>query len=341
MSVIGFGSDCDFIFSKDMSSTVIGTKVVTNMTVAERYTVTVTASATDGRYASADITVVPTTAGAAVIQVTSLAKKFNRPSALQLFARIQSSSAQMATWSLNGDSRGFDLDPVSLTQTTKNFTAFEGLIGIAFPFSIGPNVFTPGRSYTFRLTSVTINNTREFGFGEISLDCNAPPSNGVVKVRPPNGTAVLTKFIIQADNWYDADYPLYYTFKYTLQSSIGNSTGITSDTANGGFYSIMAKSEKKFAESNLPNGLPSLEYRVTCVGEVSDSLGASSYDSRLVSVYPVSQTGGDVALELASTLTDSMGAAFASGNLDSVVQTVNVIASTIGQVSAKPVVNQY
>lgn len=332
-SIVGYGSDCKYVFSGDMSKVAKASQTIVNMTLGERYLVTVTATAADGRSDSADIQVTPVSPGAAQVLLTSLSTRFNRPNVLQLFARVQSSAAQMVTWSLKGDSNNLDLGPLALTKVSKNFTAIETQVGVVYPLSIGANTFTPGRLYTFRLTSSSIGFPAQYGFGEITLECNSPPTSGILNVLPRNGTAVVTKFLMQSDNWYDSDYPLYYTFKYTLQTSSGNVTTLTNEIAYGNFYIVMSKSEKKFINSPLPNGIQSMGYAVTCLGEVADSLGAASYGSREVTVFPLLESQGDVALFLANSLTDSLSTAFSSGNMDIVLQSINVAASTISLIN--------
>ena len=67
------------------------------------------------------------------------------------------------------------------------------------------------------------------------------------------------------------------------------------------------------------------------VGEVVDSLGSASYAQQTVTV--LGEYDGDVALSLESYLISSVDSAFSSNNIDSVVQTVNTVASAISQVS--------
>ena len=106
-TIIRFGANCAYIFDKDALSLSTGTALVSNMTFGNRYVVTVNAIAKDGRFSSADISVVPGFPGAAMIHVTSIVTKFNRVFPLQVFARIDAGTSQAATWTLQNAGKGF------------------------------------------------------------------------------------------------------------------------------------------------------------------------------------------------------------------------------------------
>ena len=45
---------------------------------------------------------------------------------------------------------------------------------------------------------------------------NSPPANGRVRVEPSEGYALETPFTMTAEQWEDADLPLWYQVKYQV-----------------------------------------------------------------------------------------------------------------------------
>ena len=213
ISVTGYGDRCFHIF--DSRRAVNTSKIsIVNMTLSYLYSVSVVAIAADGRSSSESVTVTPTFPGSAKVIIQSTATKFNSGSSLKLITAIRAATAQVISWSVLDPS--IDLAANSLTLVSKNFSAADMRMGVQFPLAMQPNVFNPGKSYTFRVSSVSINDTSVIGFGDIILLVNAPPSSGSFLVSPKNGTAVTTLFSLTAANWIDDPAGLTRTLTLTL-----------------------------------------------------------------------------------------------------------------------------
>ena len=79
---------------------------------------------------------------------------------------------------------------------------------------VKPNVFTPGTSYTVRLT---VTRGGRSGFGQVTFSVDDPPSGGYLHITPTSGSSISTVFTFAAPDWQeDSDsLPLSYQFAYT------------------------------------------------------------------------------------------------------------------------------
>ena len=222
-------------------------------------------------------------------------------------------------WSV--DDPTIQLSNVSLTTTSKNFTADEVASNALFPLAISANVFTPGKAYVFRLTTVSAHDPKLIGFGEITLLVNAPPTSGQFVLSPSNGTAVSTTFLFTAQNWVDdpSGYPLMYGFKYSLDPSQND-------------YNLASMSQSSSTSSSLPAGLQSNGWRVFCKAYIADSGGATATVVATVNVTSI-VTQGDVATVLSGVLDSSLQSAFSGGDSDAALKMINIVGSAISVVN--------
>ena len=186
--------------------------------------------------------------------------------------------------------------------------------GIVFPVAFSANTFTPGRTYTFRL-SATLPSS-ESAYSEISLTTNSPPSSGVVNVRPTNGIALTTSFFISSNGWVDdlTDYPISFDFWY--QISDDSPPQIISGTS-------LASSVR----SVLPSGLSNIQYYLNVICRATDIYNSSARDSQLVKVTV------DRNLDPTAYLLSSLSNAAESRNYDATFQAINFVSSMVGAIN--------
>jgi len=120
---------------------------------------------------------------------------------------------------------------------------FDGLY-----LTLSSGTLEPGRDYAFRFRA--LNSVGHSTHQVLVLRAGTPPSNGRIRVNPPNGTALQTNFTLEADAWSDdaSSLPLTYQFSYTnpedgvesLLSSASSATVVHSvlpaSTSDLGFY---------------------------------------------------------------------------------------------------------
>ena len=129
--------------------------------------------------------------------------------------------------------------------------------------------------------------------------------------------------MLASSNWLDdpADYPLSFAFFYAQT------------TAAGADFTISSFSEKSRTDSPLPAGVHSMNGTVLCKSVIRDNLGAGISVSQAVFVAPSVPLGQDPASVLSSVLDSQLEKAFASGNNDAVVKSINVVGSSISAVN--------
>ena len=342
ISFEAYGKPCNQIFGLKANLTQPVAKVV-NMTMGYKYVVSVVGTATDGRSGSAAVTLTPLSAGAATVRIQSKIVKINADSTLKLVGGVKAYSNQTISWDVFPS---VALDQVGLTKPSKNASLSEVQAGLVFSLAVQPSVFTPGKSYTFRLSSTPTvvngdNSASRFkqmsysrfhmsdtdsdltSYSEITIQVNAPPSSGSFTVTPKNGTEVLTTFTLASRDWIDdpTDYPLIFGFFYALNTDIGVD------------FTISTFSEKSYTNTPLPAGLLSMNAMVLCKGVIRDSMGAGITASQTAFVASSASPGQDVSAVLSSVLETQLEKAFASSNNDAVMKSINVIGSSISAVN--------
>ena len=335
-SVERFGSPCNEIFGVNANFSLPFIKVV-NMTMGFKYAVTLVGASTDGRSSSATVSVSPLSSGSAIVRIQTKTVKFNSDSTLKLTGGLIAFSNQTISWDVFPI---VSLENYGLTQPSKNVSMSEVKEGLVFSLAVQPSVFAPGKTFTFRLTSspisaspdsqnqqshfsLTDSDSSMTSYSEISLQVNAPPTSGILVVSPLNGTEMVTSFTVLSRNWIDdpADYPLAYAFAYVL------------DKAGETDFTLSLFSEKSYTVTPLPAGLLSMNSTVLCKGVIRDNMGAGVTVSQAVYVMSSAAPGQDVASALSTVLDTQLEKAFASGNNDAVMKSINVVASSISTVN--------
>ena len=212
--------------------------------------------------------------------ISSLFRKFNANDKLHIDAVVSGNYQVNASWAVVDSSVQELLVQSStfLTPLAVQFSASEvGGMGIEYPLCIQGGALTGGISYTFQLT---VNATGANGnlmslISTITLTANVPPSSGLIEVFPSSGTD-NDLYTLVAAQWTDdtSDYPLLYRFEYY---HYGNSTIV---------LALSPQSELSFALSNLPPGLESYGYRISCGVLVQDLYGGVATASSDVIVLP-------------------------------------------------------
>jgi len=258
-----YGSVCDYIFKNSGIPSTFEQKKITVNGLLEGYIyqVTLVVSTFDGRTSSNSITIEPAPPGAPEVSTESSLVKINYNSRLVLTGTISAYNSQYATWAF--DELSIDLNEISLTPTSKEFNEADIKYAVSYPISIAPFSLLPQKTYTFSLVSCPISNSSLCSYSSIRVLINSPPSPGIFKVSPSEGKALTTRFTAVQSFWTDdlSDYPLTYQFEYSL--------GLDSDP-----MMLTSYSEKTSSTFELPAGLLSQEYNVTCKGSISDSYGA-------------------------------------------------------------------
>jgi hypothetical protein len=91
---------------------------------------------------------------------------------------------------------------------------------------------------------------------------------------PPQGMVLNTTFVWTTMLWTDENFPLSYSMMYYAHSIEDASI-------------VMSGGIENQVKTLMGQGLPSLNYQVTCVAIAYDSMGASANTSTLIKVYPV------------------------------------------------------
>ncbi|KFQ37326.1 Polycystic kidney disease and receptor for egg jelly-related protein, partial [Merops nubicus] len=101
---------------------------------------------------------------------------------------------------------------------------------------------------------------------------NSPPRAGKCTINPRQGTALLTKFVVECRGFSDSNLPLMY--KVIVASDVPKTTKITSVEENTFGTVLYLGYQPRTPPSFLPVGVPSQKYTLTLYVQVRDSLGA-------------------------------------------------------------------
>ena len=328
-----FGDSCDdvFLINISASSTYPSTELVPIHTALLQadvlYSITASAFlASDSEVtASVSIQSLPPLVVLPSIEISSTFRKFNGDEILQIFATIDSDSEaqdQNVTWSLMDDiGVSIDLESILLTSQVRSV---QRNTTVSFPLSAKPFSFSAGKTYTFRLEA----KSQEEGvsFSQISLTANGPPTSGEVEIVPSIGYSFDTRFFLTAQYWMEdaSDYPILYSFRYTLQEISSNVTGLS-------FMNIGFTSERAFRTTQLPSGLSTRQHTVHISVSISDFYGSSTEELMNATVYDTTiLASADISRRLAfSDLSSNINSAMSSGDVDAVSIEVNNIIVTL------------
>ncbi|KFP35081.1 Polycystic kidney disease and receptor for egg jelly-related protein, partial [Chlamydotis macqueenii] len=166
-------------------------------------------------------------------------------------------------WSLYSDnSTEISFDWSSRTSTGRS-GAYLSIHALTF-------TKTAHRSYVLQL-KVTTGDGRSSTY-RYAFKVNSPPRAGKCSINPRQGTAFLTKFVVQCSGFSDSNLPL--TYKVIVASNVPKTTRVTSVEENTFGTILYFGYQPKTPPSFLPVGAPSQKYLLTIYVQVRNSLGA-------------------------------------------------------------------
>ena len=251
------------------------------------------------------MSVTPLMPGSPEVFITSLSSVFNPGAKLVIEGHISYPSAVTSAWTAY-TTLGTPVPFKSLTEATKTFSASTDSL---FPLSIAGGEFDSGKSYTFRLSGHPVGTSSMLTFAEITMTANSPPTGGYMSSTPTQGDALLTKFLLSTAGWTAdvASFPLSYSFSYRL-------------SAASQYLSLAASSLRAYTVSTLPAGLSVFDGLITVQGEVTDVLMMSGTASTTVKIV------ANTAANTSHIMAESLSNAFATGDVNLAVQTVNNVS---------------
>jgi len=138
------------------------------------YNISVIAKSADGRVDSATVVVTGVAPGAPTVTTTTKAPKFNSDQVLQITGFISGTTPVNATWT--GFFAGAAIPLAgAVTPLRRTFSATEVSSLCSFPVSFPAQFFTPGRTYTFRLTGWPQATPLNKAAADVTITANAPP----------------------------------------------------------------------------------------------------------------------------------------------------------------------
>lgn len=333
-SLDSYGQGCESIFSsRAVTNTSSILVLVSSMNVSTMYAVSVMVTATDNRFATADVTLSKLISSSSVRRASAAISTesviVSTESYVTLTGRVQADAATSLLWAATEDSNEVSISS-ALTPTSLNVTSALAQAGVSFPFKIFASSFTPGASVTFSLSVFSSgsnsNSATLLAYNAVTLSMVGPPQNGIVTASPEVGVAFSTSFLFVTSGWVSStdsisNLPLTFDFRYRK--------GGVSSTASAVF--IQAASYAATVESDLPEGLETDGRQMQIIVRAYDSLGAFS---TVVTIVNVTATGNSSANEaLSAYLASVVSTALSSYNNDQALSAVNNVAITLGQVN--------
>ena len=277
------------------------------------YAFGVMAISPDGRTDNQVVAVTAGVSGAPVVSSNAKALTFNFDSKLNVYAYITASQAVVGTWTVSYASLAVSLSS-ALTSPISTFTSDQVSTTIAFPISFPANTFVAGRTYSFTLSASPVSDSSIVASTQITLVCNSPPTGGYVLITPSSGYALSTIFAMSASGWVDDphNYPLTFSFTYSRAVSILIPP-----------LTIKALSTVSYANTQLPEGLASQNKSISIINLCCNQYLACANSSAPVTVAINTTTN------VLTLLSVSLSASLASGDVDSIFNTINLVSSTI------------
>ena len=271
------------------------------MSLKNLYAFTVVVLSKDQRKDIRTVIVSPTP-GTAHVSITSPFTRFNPSAKLVLGSSISADYPVNFTWSVL-TVLGVLVNVSSLTLKSIMFPGSNELNAISFPFSVNGGIFSPGKAYTFQLTASPTENAADITFSHITLTANLAPTSGYIISSPTIGSALVTQFTVSSPGWTadTASFPLSYAFSYRL---FRTSTNLT----------IAVSSVRPHTTTTLPAGVIVLQTQVTDI-----------YLTMAVAMTNVTVTSAP-AVNVSHILRASLATAFAAGNINLAVQSVNNVS---------------
>ena len=295
-----FGTACNLNILSTNTATL--TVPQNTMILNKVYAFTVVVRSKDRRSNSRTVIVIPTR-GTAQLSITSKLTRFNPSAKLVLDSSISADYAATFTWSVL-TVLGVPVNIPSLTLKSILFPGSDELNAISFPFSVNGGIFSPGKTYTFQLTATSTADAADITFSQITVTANSAATSGHIVSSPTNGSALVTQFTVSSPGWTTdaASLPLSYFFSYRM---FGASTNLT----------IAVSSLRPYTTTTLPAGMIVLQTQVTDV-----------YLTQASAMTNVGLTSVPALDFIAYVLNTSLATAFAAGNIDLAIQTVNNVS---------------
>ena len=273
-----------------------------SMSLNTTYAFTVVVLSKDNRSGSRTVFVSPTP-GTAQLSITSTFTRFNPSAKLVLDSSISADYAANLTWSVL-TALGAPFKTTPLTNISILYTGSHDFNTISFPFSVNGGTFSAGTAYTFQLTAFPTRDAANTAFSQITLTANYAPTSGYIISSPTNGSALVTQFTVSSLGWTTdaASFPLNYAFSYRLLSTSAN-------------YTIAVSSVRPYTTTLLPAGLIVLQTQVTDI-----------YFTSAVAMTNVAVTSAPALNFVSHILNASLATAFAAGNINLAIQTVNNVS---------------
>ena len=310
-SLSNIGSSCNLNTTLATTSSSVFSLPQFAMTVSTIYNFVVIVSSVDQRTDSKIVTITALLPGAPVIVSSNIIVKFNSDRALIIPAVVTSDVPVSCYWTASTGNTPVSLT-TALTTVSRTFLASEAVSGVSYPLLLPAETFTPGRTYTFRLSSSPLKFPALITHTDIVLTANSPPHGGYAFASPSTGVALNTTFSFATSGWVSdvTNYPLSFNFAYQLA------------TLKAALI-INVLSPLPYASSPLPPGLPSLKNVVAIIANAIDVFGSAANATTSVTVLldPRQSPSGFLKLYLSKALL--------SGNTDGAFSTMNLVSSAI------------
>ena len=185
-----FGAACPNFDSFHLSSKVLsipGNKLYVkgNNTILV-FTVYVSNSA--GLSSSASVTVSILFDDIPSVSIGNIKSKYNVGEIVQLLGTITNDVTGKAIWS-GESSVALDSNKLTSSLTTPTYIGVNN-----FPLAFSTSNLVPGATYAFTLSAAYDLKPDLYSSSQITVNMNTPPTNGMMRVSPGNGTALSTSF---------------------------------------------------------------------------------------------------------------------------------------------------
>jgi hypothetical protein len=233
-----------------------------------------------------------------------------------LSSAILAGASLECVWSV--DDPSIDLSVASYVPSTQIIPFTAKADSASIYLSLSPNTLPVDASFVFALTCALLDSASgssgAASFASFLVSTNSPPVPGIYAVDPLSGIELLTTFQITAKYWVDSDIPISYEF------------GFMSSAMNISFV-VQTKGLGSTASTNLAAGSALLNYSLTTIVQVFDSLDASAIKYASVRVMSAA---------LNSTSLNTKTTAFLNevgSNVDGLKQIISVVASALSSVN--------
>ena len=173
---------------------------------------------------------------------------------------------------------------LSEAATTPVVMRFDGGCRLPINLVISADTMISGLAYTYTLSVSTLSTAAGSihpAAASIQIFVNSAPVGGAISIFPNRGQALLTVFSMVTYDWCDdaSDYPLQFVFSYY---SYDPSIAVV----------VKSLSQLTYVTSYLGQGLPKMEYMVTCVAAAYDIYNLSSIVISTAIVFPAQNLSG-------------------------------------------------